>query len=263
MKTHVSHNDYQFRVLVALVVVSILLLSFGVYKVIEFNHNTNSYTYSERVLGSDLVVSSTLPEAIYSHTYSEEFVETPLVLESWMTDYSEWVSEPTMAVSASTIEMEYEQPLVLEGWMTNMDSWGLESSTVASDMFEESEPSLELEGWMLSDEGWIEEESAITTEPLEEELEVKSWMLELNDWDVPVVTNEQLVNYNTVEEESLELHAWMLNCCTWIPEKFADIDIYEFSEHLNEDALNLEAWMLDDSTWLIEDSFNTEEFPTV
>ncbi len=89
-----------------------------------------------------------------------------------------------------------EETEVMDSWMTDLSSWKTLKSSAYNVDFEEE---LELETWMtnINSEIWISDQ--------EEELEIEDWMNKAAD----------LYQDNECEED-LNLEVWMFNPTTWL-----------------------------------------------
>ncbi|MGQ1786826.1 hypothetical protein [Saccharicrinis sp. GN24d3] len=263
MKTHVNQHEYHFGIIKILVVSSLLLLGYGIYKVFTINGNEKEFIYENSMMGNaNQSINSELGDLFYTHSYNNEVMEETLPVEQWMLNPSSWRESPSFSLLAAWSEDMMEEPLLMEEWMTDLLGWEAKTIWPASVLSVESEPELAIEPWMLNDEGWDEYTGVeVTSFENEDGIKLESWMMNTTEWNVPIIPKDKLAELGWAEEEQLVLEPWMISCCTWVPEKLAEIEIYEFSKSFSEDALTLEEWMLDDMSWLITDIHSLEEYP--
>jgi hypothetical protein len=120
------------------------------------------------------------PEEWLNPGYFEEMIP----LEPWMTRLDAWENDFTNVI---------EEFAVLEDWMLDLSLWtnaGIPGFSVDS----EREEWVVLEPWMLSDEAWfikplVHEEIANAELFDEPDIEVKAWMVNVEEWLVPFSSN--------------------------------------------------------------------------
>ncbi|MCW3785658.1 hypothetical protein [Plebeiibacterium sediminum] len=254
MKTHVNHHHY-LNVIGVLITVTVLLLAFGIYKTLQFQEKEmfKSYEYTSEVSSS--IYEANRHQLPTSAEFAED--EAALEIEDWMLDYSSWLAEP---VTANTTVSYTEEPLAIEDWMLNTSEWFTPTTTSNIVAAEYEEEALVIEDWMLSTNEWLTTSTASLFSEAETELELQSWMLSVESWDVPVVTAAQWNELNSVVEEELPIEDWMVQCCTWLaPEQMNQEELSNFSQNIMEEELIIEAWMTDVDSWLIEENPNTTE----
>ncbi|GAF04770.1 hypothetical protein [Saccharicrinis fermentans] len=163
-------------------------------------------------------------------------------------------------VNETTQEFVYENSM--EGNMPPSFHSGVSDMLYTHSFSNEvKEEALAVESWMLSSKGWVVDHPAHVSFFEEDELSLEGWMMELADWNVPIISRDKLAALEWGEEEPLVLVSWMMSCCTWVPDKFGEINIEEFSNSFKENALALEDWMLDDNSWLIVDHSLVGDYP--
>ena len=221
MKTQINHYDIQIKALVLLVSISIILLAFGIYKVIQLGNLAEEYVNVNNTHLANIQEPNNPQGVFNSYILSnKDHEEAPLEVEEWMMDDSEW-RKKSHAFAETLVEEHFEESLVLEDWMLTTETWL--KRVAVTNTFKSSdndEPALILENWMISDEGWLMDE--------EVDLELESWMLDFKEWGVPLLTEAQWGEIKTYDEEPLNLEAWMMNTSKWIPVKNAEFEIAEF-----------------------------------
>ncbi len=253
MKTQVNHH-HQLNAVGILITVSILLLAFGIYKTIQFQEKemSRSYTYTSEVTNFPTEVAKNHSLSLTNELYDNE---TPMEIESWMLDYSTWLTQPVATTANTTTYDSYvEEELEIEDWMLSTSEW-LTTAYYNADVAEFEEETLSIEEWMLSPNEWVETANLETSIYTEETLEMEEWMLSTESWEVPLLTESQWNEINTTTEEELEIEDWMVQCCTWITtEAMNEADLYDFSENIKEEALAIEPWMTDVDSWFIKNN---------
>ena len=185
-----TKNNVQKAILKSLaVVVSFVLISFTVSAQGFWESLLENNTFSEIALamaesGSESNQASTDADnnadfSAYASLLEEE-AEDVLELENWMTNEANFTS-------SFTIEEEMESPIELEDWMTDEAFFG--GTLINLEI--ETEETLELGNWMLDTEKFeLEDQNEYTTgstfnfENIEDnELELEAWMFDQNVWN--------------------------------------------------------------------------------
>ncbi len=256
MKTQVNHH-HQLNAVAVLISVSILLLAFGIYKTIQFQEKEmfKSYTYTSELATTPNEVAKNHSLSLTNELFENE--ET-LEIESWMLDYSTWLTKPTS--TASTYSTSTEETLEIKDWMLNTSEW-LVPATSNIVLAEYEEEALVIEDWMLSTNDWVTTNHMDYDMLYEEDLELESWMLSTKNWEVPLLTEDQWNEINFPQEEELVIKDWMIQCCTWITsENMNEAELYDFNQNIIEESLTIEAWMTDLDSWLIDhNNTNTDK----
>ena len=146
-------------------------------------------TYSNHFTNTTFNSGKSLAESSFA-TYLVNETETPLTIESWMLDYSNFTS-------ATSVESEIETPLAIENWMIDEKTFNVNSATIETATDEE----LELEDWMLD----------------ENIFEIKNNMVEPI---IPVQTQKYIFinNYSfpaELTDDDLRFEDWMMNVNIW------------------------------------------------
>jgi hypothetical protein len=250
MKTHANQTHYHLNAIAILVSITVLLLTLGIYKAITFSQKEAFRSYSTNTIATaPTSMAPELSEMLYSHSYNELVEEPALEIESWMTDYSTWITPST---TSSSMTDDSEETLEIESWMLNSDQW-LETAPapVSVPQFDPYEPKLEIESWMLNSAEWFETEDKSIESGQEMSIDVESWMLNIDEWFVPAIRADRLEALNQpVYEAEFALETWMYQIDSWIPQQENTLKGSDNTEFMQEESLPIESWMLDKTGWL-------------
>ncbi len=124
---------------------------------------------------------------------------------------------------AAYLEKEIESPLNVEGWMLDDSNF-----STATSIESEIEMPLEIENWMIDEKTFYVNSVAIET-ATDEEMELEDWMLDEDKFEVknnqvkPTVTVQtaRYIYINNIsfpaelKEDDLQLEDWMMNQNIW------------------------------------------------
>ncbi len=129
------------------------------------------------------------------------FVHDPFVaVQPWMMQPEEWLNPGYL-----------EEMIALEPWMTNLEAWENDFTTVIEEF-------AVLEDWMLDLSLWTNAgiPGFSVDSASEEWVILEPWMLSDEDWFFKPLVDADIANAEFFDEPVVEVKAWMVNVEEWL-----------------------------------------------